>query len=238
MNTGFGYSAELLDRFPQVHGEVLLVTGFQNRAPLPALHDAYLATQAEVGASLETTPAAERPSIKAWRSVFSQLGVKPTQHRNAAEALLRRLARHGDIPSINPAVDMGNTISIGHALPVAIFDVARLSGGLTVGFANGDESFTGIGAAEPEQPQAGEVVFIDDGGHIAARRWCWKQSGNSATNVDTTVLLVVIEAVHDRADEAVKAAADDFLGLVSDHQPGTVIARSEVHAAQPAATLG
>ena len=60
------------------------------------------------------------PSIAAWRRAFSQFGAKPTQHRNAAEALLRRLDKQGEIPSISTLVDIGNLISIRYAIPVAI----------------------------------------------------------------------------------------------------------------------
>jgi DNA/RNA-binding domain of Phe-tRNA-synthetase-like protein len=47
--------------------------------------------------------------------VFTRFGAKPTQYRCAAEALLRRLAKHGDISPINTLVDIGNLVSIRYA---------------------------------------------------------------------------------------------------------------------------
>jgi DNA/RNA-binding domain of Phe-tRNA-synthetase-like protein len=91
----------------------------------------------------------QRPPIAAWRKVFRGFGTDPTQHRSAPEALLRRVAKHGDIPPINAAVDVGNLVSIRHGLPVAVFDLDKLIGGITVTFAAGSESFDAIGASGP-----------------------------------------------------------------------------------------
>ena len=49
-----------------------------------------------------------------------------------ALALLRRLTKKGDIPSINAVVDICNLVSIRYALPVAAFDLAAITGGVTV----------------------------------------------------------------------------------------------------------
>ena len=80
---------------------------------------------------------AEIPSIAAWRRAFTRFGAKPTQYRNAAESLLRRLSKQGDIPTISTLVDMGNLISIRYALPVAIFDQDQIAGDITVRLATG-----------------------------------------------------------------------------------------------------
>src|SRR5205823_5888592 len=74
------------------------------------------------------TAMADIPSIAAWRRAFTAFGARPTQYRNAAEALLRRLAKHGDIPAVSTLVDIGNLVSIRYALPVAVMDRAGLAG--------------------------------------------------------------------------------------------------------------
>ena len=70
---------------------------------------------------------------------------KPTQYRSAIEALLRRLTKKGDIPSISTLVDIGNLVSIRRRLPVAFFDRAEIAGTTIVRFADGSELFTGAG---------------------------------------------------------------------------------------------
>ena len=98
-------------------------------------------------------PFSELPSLAAWRRAFRAFGVDPTGYRSAAEALLRRLTKQGSIPSINTLVDIGNLVSIRHALPVAVFDQRAMTGGTTVRFATGDETFTDLGTGERESPE-------------------------------------------------------------------------------------
>ena len=43
-----------------------------------------------------------------------------------------------------------------------------------------------LGADESSSPENGEVVFIDENGVVAARRWCWRQSATSAAIAETT----------------------------------------------------
>jgi hypothetical protein len=64
--------------------------------------------------------------------VFRGFGVDPTQYRSAAEALLRRLIKQGELPSIGTLVDLANLVSIRYALPVAVFDQGGITGGTVV----------------------------------------------------------------------------------------------------------
>src|SRR5574340_473303 len=99
------------------------------------LEEAFIDEQQATLKRLGDTPLSQIPSLAAWRTVFRAFNVDPTQYRSAAEALLRRLTKKGDIPSINTLVDLGNLVSIRYALPVAIFDTRALQPPLTVRFA-------------------------------------------------------------------------------------------------------
>lgn len=67
-------------------------------------------------------PESEFGQIQAWRRAFSQMGLKPTQYRCAAEALLRRLRKEHSLPRLHPLVDLCNAASAAYAIPVAVFD--------------------------------------------------------------------------------------------------------------------
>lgn len=215
--SGFSYSEEVATRFPQVCAAIVYTDGVVNSEEIPGLVADFFITQAEVARTLEHLAPGERESIKAWRAVFTAFGVKPTRHRNAAEALLRRLQRHGDIPSFSPTVDLGNLISIRHNLPVAVFDLDTFEKPLTVRLADGTESFTGIGSSESESPAPDEVVFVDSAGAVAARRWCWKQGASAATQPSTTSAMFVIEAAHAEAPADVRSASSDLVKLIEKH---------------------
>ncbi len=230
----FCYDSAVLDRFPTIHGGVILACRLHNGPTPPALAAAFLAEQRATLARLGETPLSEVPSLAAWRRAFSAFGVKPTQYRSAAEALLRRLTKHGDIPSVNLLVDLGNLVSIRYALPVAIFDLRAITGTLSVRFARGDERFTDLGTDEVVHPDPGEVIFADETGLVSARRWCWRQSDQSAARADTTEALITVEGHHASAEEDVRAALADLQALISHYVPGALLRSDLLSPANPA----
>jgi DNA/RNA-binding domain of Phe-tRNA-synthetase-like protein len=231
----FAYDSAIVDRFPTIRAGVVHATGLANGASPSGLLDAYRAEQREVADRLGRTAIADHASIAAWRRVFSSLGSKPTQYRNAAEALLRRLSKHGDIPSINTLVDIGNLVSIRYAMPVAVCDQATVVGSTTVRFATGAERFTDLGSSQTAHPEPGEVVFVDDDETVSARRWCWRQSAQSATSASTVEALVVIEGHHESAARDVELALADVQVLLAAHQPDSRTASYALSPEHPSA---
>jgi DNA/RNA-binding domain of Phe-tRNA-synthetase-like protein len=149
----FAYDDAVAERYPTIRAGVIHATNLANGPSSPELLDEYRAEQRAASERLNATAIADLPSIVAWRRAFARFGAKPTQHRNAAEALLRRLAKHGDIPTINTLVDIGNLVSIRYVMPVAVFDQADIAGGsTTVRFATGSELFTDLGSTDIVYP--------------------------------------------------------------------------------------
>lgn len=213
----FRYAPELLARYPAVVGGVILARGLTNGPTPDALREAFEAEQQAVLARIGETPLSQLPALAAWRGAFREFGVDPTQYRSAAEALLRRLTKKGSIPSINTLVDLGNLVSIRYALPVALFDTRAIAGAMTVRFADGTERYTTLGDAIIEHPDPGEVIFADDAGHVHARRWCFRQSEQSAVQGDTTEALVTVEAHHAHGRSDVEAAVSDLRHLLQTY---------------------
>lgn len=232
----FEYAPEIADRFPSVVGGVVHARGLTNGASPADLIAAFQTEQAAVLARIGATPLSELPSLAAWRRVFRAFGVDPTAYRSAAEALLRRLTKQGSIPSINTLVDVGNLVSIRYGLPVAVFDQRTQTGGITVRLATGQERFTDLGSGQQESPEPGEVIFTDDAGLVCARRWCWRQSAESASGPQTTEILVTVEGHHDQALSDVVAAIADLEAMISAYakpevmRSGTVDASTRIFA--------
>jgi DNA/RNA-binding domain of Phe-tRNA-synthetase-like protein len=219
--TTFGYSPEIIENYPQLVGGIIIGEGLTNPPTPPSLKEEYFAEQERVKLRIGDTPLSEIPSLSAWRKAFSAFGVSPTQYRSAAEALLRRLTKQGDIPSINTLVDIGNLVSIRYRLPVAVIDRREIEGAVTVHYADGTENYTELGQAEVLHPEVGEVVFSDEKKMVIARRWCWRQSATSAANEETTRLIITVEAHHSSAAEDVRKAVEDLLHLLGRYAGGT-----------------
>src|SRR5437016_9369578 len=202
----FQYHPDILARYPAVTGGAILAQGMSNGPTPDSLHAAFQAEQRATLQRIGDTPLSQIESLAAWRNAFRGFDVDPTQYRSAAEALLRRLTKKGDIPSINLLVDLGNLVSIRYALPVAVFDTRTLQGTVTVHFADGTERYTTLGQSEVDHPEPGEVVFTDETGLVIARRWCWRQSEPSAAQADTTDAIITIEAQHTDGQREIAAA--------------------------------
>jgi DNA/RNA-binding domain of Phe-tRNA-synthetase-like protein len=218
---GFVYRNDLLTQFPEVVGGVLNVFALQNGPSPDALLELYRAEQERVKA--KGIVPTEMPSLVAWRSAFRRFGVNPTQYRSAAEALLRRLDKKGDIPSINTLVDIGNLVSIRYAMPVAMVDIRDLTSPITVHPAVGNETFVELDDQSSVHPEAVEVIFTDGGGVVVARRWCWRQSAESAARDDTTNILVTVEGHHASAHADIAAALNDLTDLLQRFAGGTIV---------------
>ncbi len=168
----------------------------------------------------------EMPEIQAWRRAFAVMGLKPTQYRCASESLLRRFRKEGALPRLHPLVDVCNAISLAYAIPIAVFDVAKIAGHLRVRYATGDEKYLSF-AGEVEQPAPREVIFADEAGQAHARRWTNRQSALSAVQGTTSSALIVAEALHSSAAADVRALTDAIAGeldaLWSIRPPATVL---------------
>jgi DNA/RNA-binding domain of Phe-tRNA-synthetase-like protein len=234
----FAYDDAVAQRFPTIRAGVIHASRLANGLSPPELLEAYRAEQQAASERLKATAIADLPQVAAWRRVFTRFGAKPTQHRNAAEALLRRLAKHGDIPTINTLVDIGNLVSIRYAMPVAVFDQANIAGSTTVRLATGAELFTDLGSTDIVHPDPGEVIFVDSEGVVSARRWCWRQSAQSATSTTTACALFVVEGHHDTARRDVESALTDFTSLLASHQPQGQIKSYVLSPANPRTETG
>src|SRR5262249_26785857 len=108
-----------------------------------------------------------------------------------------------------------------YALPTAVFDTRVLQGPVTVHLAKGSERYTTLGQEEVEHPEPGEVVFSDATDLVIARRWCWRQSEQSAAQLDTTSAIITVEAHHAEGRRDIEAALQDLLELLRKYVGGT-----------------
>jgi DNA/RNA-binding domain of Phe-tRNA-synthetase-like protein len=151
------------------------------------------------------------------------MGLKPTQYRSAAEALLRRFRKENGLPTLHPLVDICNAVSLAFALPVAVFDLDHIEGFLEVRHADGDESYLAF-SDEIEHPERGEVIFADAGRNVHARRWTFRQSRRSTVGAETQRALIVSEGLHATAGADVATLLDTLeqtlhrIGFAASHR--------------------
>ena len=67
------------------------------------------------------------PTVAALRRLFRAAGCDPTRYRPSSEALLRRLLKGEELPTINPLVDLNNCLSASLAVPCCVMAEEKLS---------------------------------------------------------------------------------------------------------------
>ncbi len=200
----FRHSGEIWRDFPELVPGIVFADGITRDAAACDRVDRF---NAIAKSRLAGATEGELPEIQAWRRAFARMGLKPTQYRCASEALLRRFRKEGALPRLHPLVDVCNAVSLAFAIPVAVFDVSRITGGLEVRYAGGDEDYLTF-SGQSEHPSPREVIFADQAGQVHARRWTNRQSGLSAVQASTVTALIVAEAMHD-------SASSDVPGLIA-----------------------
>ena len=207
----FCHTPTIWREFPHLVPGLMLVDGITPEADVAARLKLFYARAA---ARLAAGPESELPEVAAWRRAYAQMGMKPTQYRSAAEALLRRFRRENMLPQLHPLVDLCNAVSLAFALPVAVFDLDGVDGYLEVRHATGAEQYLAF-SGEVEAPEQGEVIFADAAGQVHARRWTFRQSRRSTLSQATRRALIVSEGLHATAAADVPALIDALAGEIT-----------------------
>lgn len=216
----FRYHPDIAERFPSLVGGIIIAEGMKN-APTPEPLLKKYQVEQQIIAQRGDGSLSEIPALAAWRQAFRKFGVEPTKYRSASESLIRRVVKKGDVPSINTLVDIGNLVSIRYALPIAVVDRRAIQGAIMVHFADGSQRYTQLNQDEKDQIPVGEVIFTDETNTVFARRWCWRQSAESAATLETTDTVITIEAHHAEGRQDVEKAVAEITALFTEYAGGS-----------------
>ena len=224
----FRHTPQIWQQFPELVAGTIFVPHVDADAHVVSYLDPFFQ---RARTRIQTSTEADMPEIAAWRRAFARMGLKPTQYRSAAEALLRRFRKEDDLPRLHPLVDLCNVVSLTYALPIAVFDIDRVASFIEVCHATGSESYLAF-SGETEHPDPQEVVFVDAEQQVHARRWTFRQSRQSTVSDTTSQVLIVCEGLHATADADVSGVLADLTQTISAVWT-TDVQQSVLTAAQP-----
>lgn len=116
-------------------------------------------------AEYEPPPAPEAVGdVQPARRMYRSIGVDPTRHRPASEALFRRLRRGEPLPRIHVLVDWANCWSVRIMRPFGLYDLDRVEGDLEFRIGGPGEGYEGLG--KPWVALDGHFVLADARGPI------------------------------------------------------------------------
>jgi DNA/RNA-binding domain of Phe-tRNA-synthetase-like protein len=164
----------------------------------------------------------EDARVLPYREAFQKLGINPNKYMCSIEALMTRIQKSGRIPSINPVVDAGNAVSIGHFLPIGAHDLGQAGDRIELRYSRPGDRFIPFGQAECEAVDEGEVVYASDD-VVRTRRWMWRQSETGKITSGASRIFFPIDGFAGvNADEVLKAR-DELAGIVEAELCGKAV---------------
>ncbi len=157
--------------------------------------------------------------IKVWREAFQKFKTKKGA-RSSIEALLKRVSNGNNLGTINPLVDIYNSISLKYGLPCGGEDIDTFAGDIRLTKAVGNENFITLGTDENAPPYEGEIVYKDDEGAIC-RCWNWRESVRTMLTENTKNAFLCIELVDEKRLNEFENALNDLAKLVQENLGGT-----------------
>lgn len=217
----------ILERFPAYSAVILYARNLEN-GESDAVSAAWLREAEAVARKSIAEPVSSHPHIQAWRTTFSAFGSKPSKYLCSAEALLKRVLRGEQLPSINRVVDAYNAVSIRHVVPAGGEDLDSLESDLHLAFASGEEPFDVIGGeGAAEHPDPGEVVWKDTAG-VTCRRWNWRQCRRTRLLPETKNAYFVIDRLAPYSIDILHRAAEELVDHLRVLSPGCQVEKEIV----------
>ncbi|EKD78322.1 MAG: hypothetical protein ACD_41C00368G0006 [uncultured bacterium] len=223
--------------WPEAALGLVYATNINNRADTSAFATEARGIEVAVRERFPTAEAVgQHPNIQAWRKAYRAFGCDPHKYRCSSEAIVRQVLKGNTVWGINPLVDCYNYISLKYTVPVGGEDCAKIVGNVVLKRASGTEPFVRLGGSENEPPEVGEVIYADDAG-VLCRRWNWREADRTKLTTDTTIAILVIEAIPPMTIDALQQATTELAELVQRWTGATVQSRIITMAGEPVATF-
>lgn len=191
------------EMFPGFFISSIVVRGAQNRA-----------SSAELMSEFSNKPEKELidAHLQSWADAYREFGEKHKKTPSSAYALIKRYEKTGELPVINPIVDLYNRISIQYGIPAGGEDIDLYQGVPTLKVSDGTEPFetTKSGEIITENPREGEIIWRDDVG-VTCRRWNWRQGPRTRIDETTNNFWFVLEALPPFEFDVVRSATMELV---------------------------
>ncbi|GLC31745.1 B3/B4 domain-containing protein [Clostridium omnivorum] len=206
--------------FPSARIGVIICNGIDNSIKDEEKYkETLLEAEKEALKHLQNEEFSSNGVIKVWREAFQKFKTKKGA-RASIEALLKRVNNGNHLGTINPLVDIYNSISLRYALPCGGEDIDRFAGDIRLTKAVGSENFVTLGTDKSEPPYEGEIIYKDDEGAIC-RCWNWRESVRTMLTENTKNAFLCIELVDEKRADEFEKALKDLAKQVQDDLGGT-----------------
>jgi DNA/RNA-binding domain of Phe-tRNA-synthetase-like protein len=207
---------EIWNHFPGMRLVLVWADSIDNRTERPEIHARLNSSVRELRAGWSHPNPQSHPNVAAWRSAFKAVGISGKRYPSSIEALTRRALSGRGVGSINPLVDVYNSVSLAHVVPAGGWDLDDFDRAgadeIRLAMTRGGERFRQLGSEETVDVDAGEVSYLV-GDQVVTRHFVWRQSDLGKLTPDTRRVLLVSEIL---ADVGVEGAEREAVAIEAE----------------------
>ncbi len=220
----FIITEEFWELFPEAEIAVVLAKGINNSEEAaedvrPEIIELLEKSNKEAEKFLTEETFSENKVISVWRKAYQKFKTKKGV-RCSIEALLKRVEKGPGVGTLNPLVDIYNSVSLMYGLPCGGEDIDTFTGNMLLTKATGDELFMALGDEEYSTALPGEIIYKDDEGAVC-RCWNWRDGQRTMLTDDTKNAFLIIESVDPDRSTDLKSATELLAGLTIKYLGGT-----------------
>lgn len=213
---------DVLKQYPEAHVRLVAAYHLDNTSRWPDVEHRVSTLEKELSEGTWRPFTEGDLQIASWHDAFRKFGTNPRRSRPSLDALSRRMAKTGEFPRINSAVDVYNYVSVLFGTPAGAFDQALIDGEIRIRFASSGELFTPLG--QPEEVEAvkeGEVVYADRS-RVLTRHWNHRDCDQTKVTDQSRDILFISERVSGAAvsDKSMDDAQEVLENLLAPHAKG------------------
>lgn len=201
--------------FPEAQINVLVVKDIDNSLVNDDSYDVLLEhASSNAKQFLSQEAFSDNLIVKQWREDYTKFKKKKGA-RSSIESLLKRVSQGKSVGTINPLVDIYNSISMSYGVPVGGEDLDAIVGDLTLGVASGGEPFSPLGDDENDPALSGEIIYSDDKGAVC-RCLNWRDGKRTMLTEETTNAVLCIESTRLETRDQINNATNELQRLIED----------------------
>lgn len=212
----FIVSDDFFEKVNNAYFGVVIVRGFDNNKKNDKVTKLLDESNKKSMEELKDVRVKETELVIPYREAFNKLDINPNKFMCSIEAMLTRLSKGKEIPSINPIVDLGNALSIKYNLPLGIHDIDNFKGDIMIRQANEEDTFVPFGSEEVESVDIGEYVYVS-GNEVKTRKWTWRQGEKSKIGENSTNLFIPIDGFSDVNKDEVLKLQEELVKFLEDN---------------------
>jgi DNA/RNA-binding domain of Phe-tRNA-synthetase-like protein len=209
----FSVSKEVFEKIDNACFGVVVAKGIDNSSENIEAKNKLNQIVKEYEIKFKDTKVKELEEIVYYRDIFKKLEINPNKFMSSIEAMLTRVSKSKGLPSINPAVDICNSVSLKYMIPLGAHDIDTLDGDITVRFSKSGDVFIPLGCEESEILEDGELIY-SAGDNVRTRRWIWRQSEQGKITNESKNIFFPIDGFSNKNYESIMEARDELASLL------------------------